>query len=133
MYQSNIESKIEFYNQPRFVDDPFHPAGFKGTWNFSDHNLIPEIFHGFLQRHFRQYKIRRIPLHQINDILNELWEGPGSLEKIFKLEEEMRLSGREVKFTLADIAAIKAKKADEEEDIGPLQDIPPLEEENSYE
>ena len=117
MYQSNIESKIDFYNNPRFVDDPFHPAGFRGTWQFSDHSLIPEVFNGFLQRYFGQYRIRRIPLEKINEVLNELWEGPGSLEKIFRLEEELRASGKEVKFTSADLASIKAKRDTDVEDI----------------
>ena len=110
-------SKIDFYNNPRFVDDPFHPAGFRGTWQFSDHSLIPEVFNGFLQRYFGQYRIRRIPLEKINEVLNELWEGPGSLEKIFRLEEELRASGKEVKFTSADLASIKAKRDTDVEDI----------------
>ena len=120
MYQTNVTSKIEFYNQERFVKDPFHPAGFAGTWNFSDHSLIPDVFHGFLQRHFGQYKIRRVPLEKINEVLNEIWEGPGSLEKVFRLEEEIKLAGKDVKFTTADIAAIKAKKADDDDDDLPL-------------
>ena len=131
MLDSNVESKISFYSQPRFVDDPFHPAGFKGTFAFSDHNLIPEIFFDFLQRHFGQYKIRRIPLDKINEILNELWEGPGSLEKIFRLAEEMKASGKEIKFTAADIASIKAKKDEDEEDNLPPLDIE-FEQEEDY-
>jgi len=122
MYQTNIDSKIEFYNNPKFTENPFHPNGFKGTWNFSSHELIPEVFQGFLQRYFGQYKIRRIPLEKINDILNEIWEGPGSLKKVFELEHELKLSGKEVKFTTADVAAIKAKRDSDEDDILPLDD-----------
>lgn len=110
-----MQSKIEFYKQERFVNDPFHPAGFKGTWNFSDHTLIPDVFHEFLQRHFSQFRIRRIPLDKINQLLNEIWEGPGSLEKVFLLEQELRANGKDIKFTAADIAGIKAKKYEEDE------------------
>ena len=117
MYQTNIESTIEFYNNPKFLEDPFHPNGFKGTFQFSAHDLIPSVFHGFLQRYFGQYKIRRVPLEKINQVMNEVWEGPGSLEKIFRLEEELRASGKDIKFTAADMAAIKAKKDDIEDDI----------------
>ena len=115
MYQSNIESTIDFYNQSKFLQDPYHPNGFNGTWQFSSHDRIPSVFHGFIQRYFGTYRVRRVPLEKINSIINELWEGPGSLEKIFRLEDELRASGKDVKFTSADQAAIKAKK-DEYED-----------------
>ena len=117
MYQTNIESTIEFYNNPKYLEDPFHPNGFNGTFKFSAHDLIPSVFHGFLQRYFGQYKIRRVPLEKINQVMNDVWEGPGSLEKIFRLEEELRASGKDIKFTAADMAAIKAKKDDIEDDI----------------
>ena len=71
-FEKALSTKIAFYNQPRFLDDQYHPAGFKGTFAFSSHNLIPDVFHGFLQRHFGHYRIRRIPLVDINNILNEL-------------------------------------------------------------
>ena len=121
-FEKALSTKIAFYNQPRFLDDPYHPAGFKGTFAFSSHNLIPDVFHGFLQRHFGHYRIRRIPLVDINNILNELWEGPGSLEKIFRLEEDMRVSGKDVKFSSADLAVMKAKQKEEEEEDLPLAD-----------
>lgn len=116
MYQDNIESKIEFYNNPKFVDDPFHPAGFNGTWAFTSHELIPDVFTGFIQRYFGQYKIRRVPLDKINSLLNELWEGPGSLEKIFRLDQELKLSGKKITFTASDLESIKAKANTEEDD-----------------
>ena len=117
MYQTNIESKIDFYNQARFLEDRFHPNGFQGTWTFTDHNNIPDVFHGFIQRYFGQYRIRRVPLDKINNILNEIWSGPGSLEKIFRLEHEMKVNGKDVKFTAADLAVIKAKKDTDEEEV----------------
>lgn len=117
-----LESRIEFYNQPRFVEDRFHPAGFTGKWNFSDHTLIPEVFNGFLQRYFGVMRVRRISLKDINALLNELWEGPGSLEKIFRLEDELRVSGKEIRFTATDIAAIKAKPTEDDDDDFP--DLP---------
>jgi len=122
MYDT-FEDKINYYNRPELVNDPHHPAGFNGTFAFSAHDKIPEVFHGFIQRHFGSYKIRRVPLEQINEVLNELWEGPGSLEKIFKLERELYNNGKDVKFTAADQAAIKAKKYEDEED---LDDLPKL-------
>jgi|TARA_B110000503_G_C7057177_1_gene374993 hypothetical protein len=121
MLVSTLEARVAFYNKPELVENPFHPAGFNGTFAFSSHNLIPEVFLGFLQRHFGHYRIRKVPLESINALLNELWEGPGSLEKLFRLEDEMRANGKEVKFSAADIASIKSKQEDEEENDSPLQ------------
>jgi hypothetical protein len=112
-----LETRIEFFK--RDIDNPNSVNGFRGTWNFSDHTLIPETLYGFLTRHFGQAKLRRIPLDKINQVMNEVWEGPGSLEKLFRLELEMRQAGKMIKFDARDFA--KDKKDDEdEEDDGPL-------------
>ena len=123
MLDDTLNSKIDFYNQPRFVENPHHPAGFTGTFAFNSHRRIPEVFHAFLQRHFGQYRIRRVPIEDINEIMNELWEGPGSLEKILRLENDMFNSGKDVKFTAADIAAMKAKIVEEEDSEKAIGDI----------
>jgi hypothetical protein len=115
IYVETLNDRVAFYSQPDLVDNPHHPAGFAGTWKFSDHDLIPDIFFGFLQRHFGVMRIKRIPLEDINKLMNEVWEGPGSIPKILRLEEEYRLSGKEIKFTASDIAQMKAKEADEED------------------
>jgi hypothetical protein len=112
-----LETRIEFFK--RDIDNPNSVNGFRGTWNFSDHTLIPETLYGFLTRHFGQAKLRRIPLDKINQVMNEVWEGPGSLEKLFRLELEMRQAGKMIKFDARDF--VKDKKDDEdEEDDGPL-------------
>jgi len=98
------------------VDKPWLVNGFRGTWNFSNHNLIPDVFAGFLQRYFGVYRIRRIPLADINRVMNEVWEGPGSLPRVLELEREMAANGKDIKFTTADLAALKAKATDDEED-----------------
>jgi len=112
-----LESKIEFYN--RDIDNRFSVNGFRGTWAFSDHDLIPQIFNGFLQRHFGVMRIKRIKLEDINALLNELWDGPGSLEKILRLEYEMKLAGKDIKMTASDLAKIK-KEVVEDDDPLPL-------------
>jgi hypothetical protein len=112
-----VENKINFYKKD--IDDPHTVNGFRGTWKFSDHTLIPDSLYGFLTRHFGQAKLRRIPLDKINQVMNEVWEGPGSLEKLFRLELEMRQAGKMIKFDARDF--VKDKKDDEdEEDDGPL-------------
>jgi hypothetical protein len=89
------------------IDVPYTVNGFKGTWAISDHRRIPEVLRGFLQHHFGIYRLRRVSLDKINDILNEIWDGPGSLPKILNLELEMKLAGKDVKFTTADLASTK--------------------------
>lgn len=106
-----VQEKIEFYK--RDIDNPYAVNGFRGTWKFSDHTLIPDTLFGFLQRYFGQARLRRIPLDRINQIMNEVWEGPGSLEKLFRMELEMRQSGKLIKFDTSDF---KDKKKEEEAD-----------------
>lgn len=114
-----LEAKIAFYAKD--VDSPWLVNGFRGTWKFSDHNLIPDVFRGFLQRYYGVMRLQRIKLEDINKLLNELWEGPGSLEKIFRLENELYNSGATIKFSPLDIA--KSKKY-EEDDEKELDDLP---------
>lgn len=119
-----MEEKIAFYNQPTFVENPRHPAGFRGTWAFSDHSLIPDVLFGFLQRHFGMMRLRRISLDKINELMNEVWEGPGSLEKIFRLEQEMRDSGKTIRIMPSDVGVkVKTVKNDEDE-VDELPDLP---------
>lgn len=119
-----VESKIAFYEKD--IDNPYSVNGFKGTWQFSSHNTIPEVLHGLLQRYFGVYRIRRIPIGKINAFMNEIWDGPGSLKKVFEFEEELRKSGREVKFSAADVAAMKSKVEDDEDDadLSRFPDLP---------
>lgn len=121
-----VEEKISFYRRPEFIDNPFHPAGFRGTWTFSDHSLIPDIFHGFLQRYFGVLRLRRIPIEKINELMNEIWEGPGSLEKVFRMELEMQLSGKLVKILPSDVGTktVKTVKDDDEDDLDSIPDLP---------
>ena len=102
------------------IDNPYRVNGFNGTWAFTDHRKIPEVLLGFLQHHFGQYRVRRIPLDKINEVMNDIWEGPGSLEKVLNAELEMKQSGKDVKFTAADIAATKA--TGDEDDSLPIAD-----------
>jgi hypothetical protein len=109
----SVENKIEFYK--RDIDNPQSVNGFRGTWKFSDHTLIPDTLYGFITRYFGQAKLRRIPLDKINQLMNEVWEGPGSLEKLFRLELEMRQAGKMIKFDASDFKDLKKIDDDEEE------------------
>lgn len=114
----SVEDKIAFYAKD--IDNPFSVNGFRGTWAFSDHSLIPGVFNGFLQRHFGVMRLKRIKLDEINALLNELWDGPGSLQKIFRMENDLYNSGATIKFSAMDMAKIKKEEQEDEFDALPL-------------
>ena len=58
--------------------------------------------------------------------MNEVWEGPGSLEKIFRLEEEYRASGRAVQITPADYVKVKKVTKDEDDEDDEFEKDLPL-------
>ena len=89
-YKTATESSVAFW-QAQPTDNPGSVNGFKGTWAISDHSLIPSSLHDFIAETFYGYtRITRIPLEDINNALNEVWEGPGSMVKITKLVHEIR-------------------------------------------
>tara|TARA_B110000503_G_scaffold92164_1_gene139031 strand:+ start:891 stop:1280 length:390 start_codon:yes stop_codon:yes gene_type:complete len=113
IFEISLEEQIKFYNNPEFTDCPHSVNGFKGTWNFSDHNLIPDIFRMFLLRSFRSNRLSRISLDKINTLMNNTWEGPGSLEKILRKEFELR-STVDIKLEVT-----TKLKSDDEDDNSP--------------
>ena len=73
------------------TDQPYTLNGFNGTWNFSNHNLIPESLINFIMESFpKEEKFKRIPLEDINALMNDVWEGPGSMPKIMTRLRDMR-------------------------------------------
>ena len=82
---------ISTYWERQPTDQPWTLNGFNGTWNFSDHRLIPESLRNFIMESFPKIeKFRRIPLEDINALMNDVWEGPGSMQKIQNLYNDMR-------------------------------------------
>jgi hypothetical protein len=84
---------VDTYWERQPTDQPHTLNGFKGTWAFSDHNLVPEALRNFIMLSFpKAEKFRRIPLGDINDLMNDVWEGPGSMVKVKALEHELRVA-----------------------------------------
>jgi len=92
--KSMLDYNLEYWrNQP--TDQPGNLNSFAGTFQISDHSLIPDSFNDFLLERFHgAERIRRIPLEDINSALNEAWEGPGSMVKIVQLTHELRNARR---------------------------------------
>lgn len=78
------------------TDNPNTINGFAGTFNFSDHSLIPQALLDFIsERFYKVVRFSRIPLEDINNALNEVWEGPGSMPKLIRMTSDMREARRE--------------------------------------
>ncbi len=100
------DGRIAYYAKD--VDTPYYVNGFNGTFAITEHRRIPEVFLGFLQRHFGVIRLSRVKIEKINEVLNEIWEGPGSVEKVLRKEMELRHSGKDVKIMASDIMKIVA-------------------------
>ena len=96
----NIVTSIDYWkSQP--TDKPWTLNGFSGTWAFSDHDLIPEPIREFLLEYFydrlgemRKNHIKVVPLNEINDLMNKVWAGPGSMPNLISLMHDLRNSRR---------------------------------------
>ena len=88
---------IKFYWNRQPTDQPWLLNGFNGTWAFSDHRRIPQALLEFLLEYYRnrlgdmrKHHIKSIELDEINELMNEIWDGPGSMAKIVSQMYEMR-------------------------------------------
>lgn len=95
--EKSTNEKIEFYQQPHLIQDPRHPAGFSGVWAFEEHSKIPQVLRSYLQRHFGVLRLTTVAINNINQHLNSVWDGPGSLSKLMAMEYELQLQNTPVK------------------------------------
>ena len=73
------------------TEQPWLVNGFKGTWAISEHSLIPSNFLNFLHECFPHVdRLKKVPMDDINRTLNEVWEGPGSMEKVDRITQELK-------------------------------------------
>ena len=92
-----IPTAVSTYWANMPTDDPFSINGFAGTFAFSHHSRIPEPHVEFLLEYFRKQlgetrrgHIKAIPLEDINEVMNEVWDGPGSVIKLVNLTYQLR-------------------------------------------
>lgn len=95
-YESARNMSVSYW-QAQPTDRPWLLNGFSGTWQFSDHTLIPEPIVNFLIDYFwdelpesRKSHYKALSLDKINSCLNEIWEGPGSMVKLVNLQYDLR-------------------------------------------
>ena len=54
-------------------------------------------------------RLERVSLDKINELLNEVWHGPGSVETIYRMEHELN---KTVNISALDIPKAKANKVE---------------------
>ena len=97
-YVSTKDSAVAYWNSTP-TDQPWLLNGFNGTWAFSDYSLIPQPILEFLHEYYskqlgdmRKNQIKTVSLNEINDLLNSVWKGPGSMSKLIEMMYDMRIS-----------------------------------------
>jgi len=83
----------EFWNDP---DRQEHDVNtFDGEWQISDHSLIPQVFHNFIMEKFpKKARLKDVAIDEVNRVLNEAWEGPGSVGKVIAETHAMQAARR---------------------------------------
>jgi len=77
------------------TDEPDKINGFEGEFAFSDHNLVPDCLRDFLVESFpKRDAFKKIPLEDINGLLNAVWQGPGSMPLIKMYTVQLRETWR---------------------------------------
>jgi len=97
-YASSKASSVAYWESTP-TDQPWLLNGFQGTFAYSDHSLIPQTILEFLHEYYykklgdlRKNHIKTIDLNEINDLLNEVWDGPGSMPKLVSMTHDMRIA-----------------------------------------
>lgn len=86
-----LDSNVHYYKKE--MKRPNSINSFNGTFQIGDHARIHEVFNEFLMYSFKTSRLRKIKIEDINKLLNEVWEGPGSVEKILRMTHELRQTG----------------------------------------
>ena len=101
-YTASKASAVAYWDSTP-TDQPWLLNGFNGTWAFSDYSLIPQPILEFLHEYYnkrlgdlRKNHIKVVTLNEINDLLNSIWEGPGSMPKIAAMTHDLRISRMKV-------------------------------------
>jgi len=101
-YTASKASSVAYWESTP-TDQPWLLNGFNGTFAYSDYSLIPQPILEFLHEHYnkklgdlRKNHIKTIDLNEINDLLNDIWDGPGSMSKLVAMTHDMRIARLDV-------------------------------------
>lgn len=89
-YQEILRTGTEFW-AAQDTTNPNSINGFAGKFAFESHQAIPSALMNVLaERFYDATRFTRVELDDINDFLNSVWEGPGSMTKITAITHELR-------------------------------------------
>ena len=85
---------VEYWQQQP-TDQPHLLNGFAGTFAITDHDLVAEELREYAMECFPKVeRFKRIPLEDINRVLNEVWQGPGSMPVLVQRTLDLRAARR---------------------------------------
>jgi len=81
-YIKSACDQVKWWNkQPTDADHTIN--SFDGKFNFSDHELVPECLRDFVHEKFPDERaFAHIPLSDVNETLNSVWGGKGSMARV---------------------------------------------------
>lgn len=88
------QSNHEFYSRMPTGEDDTNVNCIQ-QFAFTDTELVPELFRNFAVEHFKLERFRRVDLDKLNQVLNEMWDGPGSAAAISDYVWDCRIARRE--------------------------------------
>jgi len=89
-WKAPAQQAVDYWST-QATDVPSIVNGFNGTWAISDYKLIPSSLMDFVsEMFFSSTKLSRVPMSDINKVLNDAWDGPGSMPKIINLTYQSR-------------------------------------------
>lgn len=91
----DIEQAKQRQHDYYLQDDYLHGINQITEFNFEDPALVPELFRNFAVEYFNLERYRRVDLDELNRVLNDLWDGPGSAAKISDIIWDIRIRRRE--------------------------------------
>ena len=81
------------YWEKQDTTQPYLMNGFNGPFKITSHKLIPLPLRNYLAEYFYSYnKLSRVPMDDINQALNKVWKGPGSMTDLINATNEMKIN-----------------------------------------
>jgi len=84
------QGQHDYYN----TNDYAHGVNSITHFNFTDPACVPELFRNFAVEYFSLEKFRRVDLERLNEVLNDIWPGPGGAALISDMIWDIRINRR---------------------------------------
>lgn len=84
------QSQHNYYAQQDYA----HGVNSITHFDFQDSSTVPELFRNFAVEYFNLERYSRVDLEQLNAVLNQHWQGPGSAARISDWIWNIRIARR---------------------------------------